>query len=363
MFAKVQEHLRNNIKGIAFAQTKLGSVGGIGAPISSLQGVTLSQGAGSGRTYSPREAKAVANSRKGRQLAPMPVVGAMPPNMGVNMALLPPGMTLPPGFDYRNLPMGLPHGIPFPAGVDPEAYKKGIRWAPVQAGSSNQAQGAAGSEGHAMTIGAMLPLRHPHAPGGPSTGSTGPGMWPDMQFIPPHPNAHYPHPPYQSGQATPQPKPQRRTSSSSSSQPQSTPSASTVAGPATTPAPTQDTTPQPTPTPDKKHVEEPSENPVNLPPTQTPTAASGSGSAFNSTPLQGRTIYSASASGPFTNGAGDKETRTESPSNAVKNGGGSPKQNPKPEVPKKGRKSGGAKSNTKAHSRAATVAEKSQNNE
>jgi hypothetical protein len=326
VYAKVQEQLRNNVKSMNFGHPKLGSIGGISAPISSLQGSSLPHGSGSGRTYSPREAKAVANSKKGRALAPMPV-GGMPPNMP--MALLPPGMTLPPGFDIRTLPMGPPPpGMPLPPGVDPEAYKKGIRWAPVQAG--NTGQGMTGTEGHVM---AMIPINRP--PGTSNNGSTGPGMWSDMPFVPPHPNVHFPQG-YQAGPITPtHSNSLRRSSSSSSSQPSpNPPSTSTASGATKLSSGTTKIEES-----EKNQVAETSDANKSTP-VNTGTA---SGSAFNSTPLQGRTIYSAGINISLSNGSNDKDARTEVTSKSSKNGESVPKDNPKPEAPKKGRKSGGSK--------------------
>lgn len=239
------------------------------------------------------------------------------------MALLPPGIALPPGFDLRNLPMAPPPGMAY----DPEVYKKGIRWAPVQAGNSGQ--GMAGKEGHLM---AMIPINHP---GASSNGSTGSGPWPDMQFVSPHPNVHLPQG-YQPG-AIPSTHSnlQRRSSSSSSSQPsQNPPSTST----ASTPRTTSNITPGIAKTADseKNQDAEPSS-------TSSKSTTAASGSAFNSTPLQGRTIYSAGVNSPFSNGSNDKEVRTEAAPKTVKNGESVPKDSPKSEAPKKGRKSASSK--------------------
>ncbi|CAG8753719.1 15391_t:CDS:2, partial [Acaulospora colombiana] len=126
------------------------------------------------RTISPREARALSganNSKKSganaganantRPLAPMPLGSKLPP-----MGAIPVGMPMgpggaipvhmgpmgnilpgpPPGFDYRNMPMAFaPAPLPPGTTVDPELYRNGIRWAPVQAGAA--ANGGASSTG------------------------------------------------------------------------------------------------------------------------------------------------------------------------------------------------------------------------
>jgi hypothetical protein len=151
------------------------------------------------RTISPREARALStgNNKKtspnaggananSRPLAPMPLGSKLPP-MGAIPVMGPGGAMAvhvgpmgniipgpPPGFDYRNMPMAFaPAPLPPGATVDPEMYRNGIRWAPVQAGAANGGSKSEGENGNANgNGGAGNPMTHPL--------NMPPGMWAEI---------------------------------------------------------------------------------------------------------------------------------------------------------------------------------------
>jgi len=301
MIARIQDQLRHSTRPITAYAThvsnsnKTGPSGGPGTTTAVMMpppgGVSIPI-----RNYSPREAAAVAKAKASQGS------GSNGRSFIANATGMPigPMVPLPPGFDYRTLP-GMPP--PPPPGMayhhlDPESYRNGIRWAPVQA---QQSSGSGDAQAPVSEAILALPT----------------GVWTDASgqlVMPPPPSPHLyqalPPPPTQQhtsssvrrtpSSSTKAPRKRKQSGNLSNSQTQSQPSPSPV------PAETSDIASESVPAaPD-------------VPSTQPTPAGSGTtpGSPFHPGQLQGRTIYSAGAGGAF----------APAPSPKVPKANGSPKK-------------------------------------
>ena len=288
MISRVQDTLRQTARPLPpYPAHKMGNPGGIGTPVAVM---ITTGGPGSGtapaRNYSPREAKAIANSnsKTGQASNGRGLASAMPVAVGPMGAMMPP-MALPPGFDYRALGMPQPPpGMTFHP-IDPESYRNGIRWAPVQAG---------GETGTAPEGAVQLP----------------PGVWTDAsgQFVMPAGAAGgaqghvYPALPNQLVPAQPQSSRSTRRASSSASnksavttrQNQSQNAATSLPSP-----PSNTTSTSATPAPAGTT-------------TTTSPKLQGSNSPFQAGQLHGRTIYSADTSAASSGAEAPKSNGTSS---------------------------------------------------
>lgn len=209
MISHVQEQLRYTTRGHMSANshhqknvatTTAGNPVGIGAPVSSVMSGVLP----SPRTYSAREARAVANaagtkkstSTGARPLAPTasqsgPVpfpVGVSPGSIqtvnvgGVSMPVNVP-MVFPPGFDFRNMPPPPPGMAYAPVqitpGMEAEMFRGGIRWAPVQANNGSASPSSTGKNPEGVALPPMS-----FAPSGQNAPNQGTPqhVWP-MQYM------------------------------------------------------------------------------------------------------------------------------------------------------------------------------------
>ncbi|KAG8804821.1 hypothetical protein FRC20_000062 [Serendipita sp. 405] len=98
-------------------------------------------GVSSIKTYSQREARAIANSKRSHR--GMPATTSLPIGTSVPLHTV----ALPVGFDYRNLPIP-PPGMVFqlPPGLNPDVYKNGIQWVPANPSNPNGGPAGQASE-------------------------------------------------------------------------------------------------------------------------------------------------------------------------------------------------------------------------